>query len=54
MEARAVVLRFGVQDTGVDRKNKWRLMPPSRDLLNAGAGEINAMKHLAMVGGGCH
>lgn len=42
---------FGMQDTGVDRMDKWRLMPPCRDLLSAGAGEINAMKHLARGGG---
>lgn len=40
-----------MQDTGLDRMNKWRLVPPSRDLLSASAGEINAMKHLARGGG---
>lgn len=37
--------------TGVDRMNKWRLDVPGRNLLSAGAGEIDGMKHLARGGG---
>lgn len=31
--------------------NKWRLDVPGRNLLSAGAGEIDGMKHLARGGG---
>lgn len=54
-EARTVVPFWDTghrYSTGVDKMNKWHLIVPSRDLLSAGAGKIDGMKHLNRGVGG--